>query len=48
MRVEVSRVGEVKKRNLTDDEFMNIYDAVSQKGRLTGASVSVSFSSVGK
>jgi isopropylmalate/homocitrate/citramalate synthase len=32
MRVEVSRVGEITKRNLTDDEFMNIYSAVSQKG----------------
>jgi len=36
MRVEVSRIGEVKKRNLTDDEFMNIYDAVSRRGNLLG------------
>jgi homocitrate synthase NifV len=34
MRVEVSRVGEVKKRNLTDDEFMSIYETVTRGGSL--------------
>ncbi len=29
MRLEVNRIGEVKKGNLTDDEFMAIYKAVS-------------------
>jgi len=34
MRIEVSRVGEVKKRNLTDDEFMSIYETVTRGGSL--------------
>ena len=28
MRLEVGRIGETKKRNLTDDEFVSIYDSV--------------------
>ncbi len=30
MRLEVSRVGEAKKGNLTDDEFVSIYDALTR------------------
>jgi len=48
MRVEVSRVGEVTKRNLTDDEFMSIYDSVSQKGYQLGIRMDASSGSVGK
>lgn len=32
MRLEVSRIGEVKKRNLTDDEFINIFEAATGGG----------------
>ena len=39
MRLEVSRVGEVKKRNLTDDEFIGIYKSA------TGGGDSLQFSS---
>ena len=36
MRIEVSRVGEVKKGNLTDDEFMSIYYTVTRGDCLLG------------
>ena len=36
MRIEVSRVGEVKKGNLTDDEFMSIYYTVTRGDGLFG------------
>ena len=32
IRLEVSRIGETKKRNLTDDEFMSIYRSVLNAG----------------
>jgi hypothetical protein len=28
IRLEVNRVGEIKKKNITDDEFMDIYKSV--------------------
>ena len=48
MRVEVSRVGEVKKRDLTDEEFMGIYDAVSRKDNPPVVGVNLSFGLAGK
>jgi isopropylmalate/homocitrate/citramalate synthase len=41
MRVEVNRVGEAKKGNLTDDDFMAIYKAVSGSSRKSVAAVDV-------
>lgn len=41
MRLEVNRVGESKKGNLTDDEFMAIYDSVSRPNRSSAAVDSV-------
>jgi isopropylmalate/homocitrate/citramalate synthase len=39
MRQEVNRVGEAKKGNITDDEFMIIYKVVSSSSRKSPAAV---------
>jgi len=41
MRLEVNRVGEAKKGNLTDDEFTAIYKAVSSSNRRSVAAADV-------
>ena len=42
MRLEVSRVGEATKRNITDDEFLSIYASVVSSGSWTAGDRSVS------